>query len=272
MDSTPIAQRPTEVGVVDASHVAPPADVSAGDASPGSDVDASVAWSPLPASEIEGPREIPLEPGRPVWYAFAKTGVRPRRLVGHLHGICGPPVYACGKWIAAGAEAGVVVCPTGNAKCGDSPVSPASWEAASWNDLVTIMDHDLEASIAKVEAKHKGTIDRSDAVLTGYSRGAYASAVIARLPKNKNRWPYLVLIEANVSLTAASLRASGVRAVALVAGEQGTEIAGERATAETLERDGFPVKLFVMKKTGHLYSDDMEYVMHDALSWVVAQR
>jgi hypothetical protein len=247
----------------------PPPETSAPDASV---VDASVAWSPLPASDIDGPHEVSLEPGRPVWYAFAKSPARSRRLIGHLHGICGPPVYACGKWIAAGAEAGIMVCPTGNAKCGDSPVSPASWEAASWNELVTIMDHDLEASVAKVEAKHKGTIDRTNAVLTAYSRGAYAAAVIARLPKNKNRWPYLVLIEANVSLTASSLRAAGVRAVALVAGEQGTEIAGERSTAETLERDGFPVRLFVMKKTGHLYSDDMEYVMHDALTWVVDQR
>jgi hypothetical protein len=177
-------------------------------------------------------------------------------------------VYACGKWLSAGVEAGVVVCPTGNAKCGDSAVSPASWEAPSWNELVTLMDHDLEASVAKVEAKHRGSIDRSGAILTGYSRGAYAASVIARLPKNKNRWPYLVLIEASVSLSASSLRAAGVKAVALVAGEVGTEIASERATAEALEKDGFPARLFVMKKTGHLYSDDMEYVMHDALSWV----
>lgn len=228
------------------------------------------SWAPLPASDIDGPHELPLEPGRPVWYALSKSGPRPRRLVGHLHGICGPPVYACGRWISAGVEAGVLVCPTGNAKCGDSPLGPASWEAPSWSELVTIMDHDLESAVAKVEARHKGSIDRSNAILTGYSRGAYAAAVIARLPKNKNRWPYLVLIEANVTLDAATLRAAGVRAVALVGGEQGNEIAGERTTVEALARDAFPAKLFVMRNTGHLYSDDMEYVMHDALTWVTA--
>lgn len=258
-----------EPRIVEASTADATADANA-DADADTDADAAGAWAPLSSSEIDGPHEIPLEPGRTVWYALPRSGAKPRRLVGHLHGICGPPVYACGKWIAAGVDAGVLVCPTGNAKCGDSPVSPASWEAPSWNELLTIMDHDLEASVAKVEAKHKGSIDRSNAVLTGYSRGAYAAAVIARLPKNKNRWPYLVLIEANVSLSAASLKAGGVRAVALVAGEQGNEIAGERATVETLERDGFPAKLFVMRKTGHLYSDDMEWVMHDALTWVTA--
>lgn len=263
----------TPTAELDASREAAPADLSVRDVAgvDASTMDATARWSPLPASEIDGPHETPLEVGRPVWYALAKSGARPRRLIGHLHGICGPPVYACGKWIAAGAEAGVVVCPTGNAKCGDSPVSPASWEASSWTELVTIMDHDLEASIAKVEAKHKGTIDRSDAILTGYSRGAYAAAVIARLPKNKSRWPHLVLIEANVSLSASTLRAAGVRSVALIAGEQGTEIAGERTTVEALEKDGFPARLFVMKRTGHLYSDDMEYVMHDALTWVGQQ-
>jgi hypothetical protein len=273
VDSTPSA--PTIDGAAARLDVSAP-DASHPDASPiesTRDAPAELpAWSPLPAPEIEGPREIPLEPGRTVWYALAKSGARPRRLVGHLHGLCGPPAYACGKWIAAGAEVGVLVCPTGNAKCGDSPFSPASWEAPTWNELVTLMDHDLESSVAKVEAKHKGTIDRSGAVLTGYSRGAYAAAVIARLPKNKDRWPYLVLIEANVSLTAASLRAAGVRGVALIAGERGTEIAGERKTVEALERDGYPARLFVMKKTGHPYSDDMEHVMHDALSWVLDAR
>lgn len=272
VDPTPSSPPPSPAEPAVVTQEAPARDARATEnASPDVSPDAGVAWAPLPASAIDGPHAIALEPGRPVWYAFAKDGPRPRRLVGHLHGMCGPPAYACGKWIGAGVEAGALVCPTGNAKCGDSPVSPASWEAPSWSELVTIMDHDLEASIAKVEAKHVGSIDRGSAILTGYSRGAYAAAVIARLPKNRNRWPYLVLIEANVSLTAASLRAAGVRAVALVAGEQGNEIAGERATVEALARDAFPARLFVMKNTGHLYSDDMEYVMHDALSWVVAQ-
>jgi hypothetical protein len=275
VESTPATPSPDAATLPASENAAarPPAvpDAAADSGPDAPEMDATAAWSPLPASDIDGPHELPLEPGRPVWYALRKAGPRPRRLVGHLHGICGPPVYACGKWIAAGVETGVLVCPTGNAKCGDSPVSPASWEAPSWTELVTIMDHDLEASVAKVEAKHKGSIDRSGAILTGYSRGAYAAAVIARLPKNKNRWPYMVLIEANVSLSAASLKAAGVRAVALVAGELGNEISGERATVEALERDGFPARLFVMKKTGHVYSDDMEYVMHDALTWVVAQ-
>lgn len=130
------------------------------------------------------------------------------------------------------------------------------------------MDRDLEASVAKVNAKHPGALRREGAILTGWSRGAFAAAPIARM--HPGRWPFLVLIEADVPLTAAGLRRAGVRAVALVAGEKGTEITGERKTAEKLAADGFPVRLFVMKGTAHLYSDDIDAIMREAMSFVLS--
>jgi hypothetical protein len=130
------------------------------------------------------------------------------------------------------------------------------------------MDHDLESSIAKVEKKRGPVFRREGAVLTGYSRGAFAAPLIAR--NHPGRWPYLVLIEANAPLSAASLRKAGVRAVALVAGELGTEITGMRKTEQELHAANFPARLFVMRKTGHPYSDDMEDVMHAALGFVLS--
>ena len=220
------------------------------------------------ADRVDGPHELPLSGERAVFYALPRGGERPWRVVGHLHGICYPPSYSCGRWIGAASDLGVLVCPTGNARCGDSGVGPPSWEAPTWEELVTIMDGDLERSIAKVEAKHRGSIRRDGGVLTGFSRGAYAAPVIARL--HPGRWPYLVLIEANVPLAAASLRKAGVRAVALVAGETGTELAGERRTAAALEEAGFPVRLFVMPRVAHLYSDDMDQIMREALAFVTS--
>ncbi len=261
----------------------PPASVDAAVAPPHPPVDAAVVadqvldagptiapWMPPVPARIEGPREdLSLDAGRPVYYAFPREGTRPFRLVAHLHGMCGPPSYACGKWIGAGTDVGAMICPTGNARCGDSPYSPPSWEASTWPELVAQMDADLERSIAKVDARRPGTFHREGAILTGYSRGAYAAAPIAR--RHPGRWPYLVLIEANVPLTVEGLKKSGVRAVALVAGEQGLEIAGMRKTEAELVADGFPAKLFVMRRTGHPYSEDIEYVMHDALAYVLAQ-
>lgn len=225
---------------------------------------------PLDKEAIDGPHEeMSLDAGRPVWYALPKreAGAPPLRLVGHLHGVCGGPPYACGKWIGSGTAAGVMVCPTGNAHCGESPYSPPSWEAATWAELVGLMDQDLETSIAKVGAKKKGAFTREGAILTGYSRGAYAAPQIAR--SHPNRWRHLVLIEANVPLSVAGLKAAGVRSVALVAGEQGDQIPGMRKTEAALEGESYPVKLFVMKKTGHPYSADMEDVMAAALSFVL---
>jgi hypothetical protein len=91
--------------------------------------------------------------------------------------------------------------------------------------------------------------------------------VIARA--HPGRWPYLVLIEANVPLAAASLRKAGVRAVALVAGELGTEIAGERRTEAELVRAGFPARLFVMARVAHVYSDDVDRIMSEAMAFVL---
>lgn len=212
-------------------------------------------------------RTLPLVDDRYVYYALSRAP-EPARVVGHLHGICYPPSYSAGRFLNAATSVGVLVTPTGNARCGDSPNGPPSWEAPSWEELVSIMDADLERSITKVAAKHPGALDRKNAVLTGFSRGAYAAPVIARA--HPGRWPMLVLIEANVPLKAESLRKAGVKAVALVAGEVGTEIAGERKTAAALEADGFPVKLFVMPKVAHLYSDDMEDIMSAALSFVLS--
>ena len=211
-------------------------------------LDASAPQRAL-ADRVDGPHELPLTADRAVFYALPRAGARPGRIIGHLHGICYPPSYSCGRWIGAASDLGVLVCPTGNARCGDSGLGPPSWEAPTWDELVTIMDGDLERSIAKVEARHPGSIRREGGVLTGFSRGAYAAPVIARA--HPGRSPYLVLIEANVPLAAASLRKAGVRAVALVAGETGTEIAGERKTAAALEQAGFPVRLFVMPRVAH---------------------
>src|SRR5262249_35282124 len=116
--------------------------------------------------------------------------------------------------------------------------------------------------------KHPGAVKREGAILTGYSRGAYAAPIVAAM--QPGRWPYLVLVEADVSLSKASLAKAGVQAVALVAGEWGPELPKMKKTEEALVKSGVRARLFVMKKTGHLYSEDIEQVMRDALAFVIA--
>jgi hypothetical protein len=223
------------------------------------------------ATSIDGPHYLSLESGRPIYYAFPGDpagAAEPWRIVANLHGTCGGPLYACGSWAHAGVEVGALVCPTGNAHCGSSPLGPPTWEAPSWDELVRDMDTDLERSIAIVLARHPRSIRRDGAVLTGYSRGGYAVPFIAGM--HPGRWPFLLIIEADATLDPASLRRARVRAVALVAGELGDQIAEMRKTANALVAASFPARLFVMPRTGHLYSGNMEDVMREALAFLLA--
>jgi pimeloyl-ACP methyl ester carboxylesterase len=187
-------------------------------------------------------------------------------LIAGLHGVCNPPEYACGYWTAAAAERGLLVCPTGNARC-----SAASYHAPTWTEPETLMDADLEAAIAATAARFPALVapveERRGAVLFGFSKGAYAAVRIAQA--HPGRWPYLVLVEADVALEPSALRAAGVRAVALLAGEFSPSHRSERRTAAALERAGFPARLWVMPHAGHYYSPDIDTLMAEALDFVL---
>ena len=213
------------------------------------------------ATRAIGPYETPFDKKRTVYYVAARSTGRPARLLANLHGVCNPPGYACGYWVEAAASAGFLVCPSGNATCG--PNGPPTW-----TESFTQMDADLEKAIAAVDALHPGEIGRDGAILTGFSLGATAAYQIARA--HPGRWPYLILNEANVALDAKQLEAAGVRAVALIAGERSAQIAGERKTEARLAKQGYPVRLWVMKGAGHHYSGDIDVIMSEAIAFVLA--
>ena len=131
------------------------------------------------------------------------------------------------------------------------------------------MDRDLEHAIDGVSALYPDEVERRGEVLTGFSRGAYSAPFIAL--KHPGRWPYLVLVEADVPLDVATLKRAGVEAVAMLAGEWGSQIGGERATADKLRAQGFPAKFWTMQKAGHYYSADIDALMGEAIDWVVRQ-
>jgi hypothetical protein len=234
------------------------------DASPTPIADAAIeAAAPLPPPEPRpiGPYQIPFDGKRGVYYVVPKSRKTPARLLANLHGVCNPPGYACGYWVQSASERGFLVCPEGNSHCG--PNGPPTWDQP-----FPKFDTDLERAIAEVDAHYPGEISREGAVLTGFSLGAYAAAHIARA--HPGRWPYLILIEANVALDAADLRKAGVRAVAMIAGEIGNQAAGERQTVAKLEKQGFRAKYWVMKGAGHHYSGDIDTIMSEALDFVLA--
>jgi hypothetical protein len=214
-----------------------------------------------PKREI-GPFEIPFLGERKVFFARPSEPAKGHRLIANLHGVCNPPAYACGYWVNAASRVGFLVCPTGDATCGK-----AAYDAPTWSGSYEKMGDDLEKAIVAVDAAHPGEISREGAILTGFSRGAYAAARLAQV--HPGRWPYLVLNEANVSLESAALRKAGVRAVAMIAGERSGQVAGERATVARLVAQGYPARFWVMPGAGHHYSENIDEIMGEAIAWLL---
>ena len=212
-----------------------------------------------PAPRETGPFELAFAARRNVYFTLPAT--TQKRLIANLHGMCNPPGYACGYWTSAAKEEGFLICPTGNATCGGGASAPPTWTEGT-----SAVDRDLEASIAVVDAAYPNEMSRDGAILTGFSRGAYLAPDIAAM--HPGRWPYLILNEANVPLDAKRLRAAGVRAVAMIAGEYGSELAGERATVKRLKAAGFPAEMYVMPKAGHFYSANINDIMAQAITFV----
>ncbi|CAN5611754.1 hypothetical protein BH09MYX1_BH09MYX1_44530 [soil metagenome] len=237
------------------------ATADANDANDTAALDASFAHASLDLRDAIGPYEAYMLEGRPVWYALPWRKDE-TRLIAHLHGQCAPPVFSCGQWLDAGAARGFVVCPTGNEHC-TSAMGPAMWD-----ESFALMDQDLEHAIAIAAKKTDGGFTRDGAVLTGFSRGGWAAIELVRM--HPGRWPHLILIEADVTATAAILRTAKVTSLVMIAGEWGTELPGERKTVDALLVAGYRAKLLVMPKTAHLYSANIDALMSEALDFVTA--
>jgi hypothetical protein len=230
------------------------------DANANERADANASVDAAPVERAHGPFEAVMAGTRKVYYVIPNHPGK-ARLIANLHGVCNPPGYACGYWVNAASKAGFLVCPEGNSRCGANG-------PPTWTEPVAAMDADLERAIAVVDAEYPGEVGREGAVLTGFSLGAYAAVQIAR--NHPGRWTYLVLNEADVALDATQLRTAGVKAVALLAGENGSQVAGERRTADRLVKQGFPARLWVMKGAGHHYSADIDALMAEAIAFVLA--
>jgi pimeloyl-ACP methyl ester carboxylesterase len=208
-------------------------------------------------------RHIPFAPNRSAFVVMPRAAGTSPRLLAMIHGVCTPPSYVCGAWRSAASDVGLLVCPTGNATCG-----PEGTGSPTWEEPFADIDADLERSIDAVRRRVKPAFTRKGAILAGYSRGGYVAVITA--VRHPGRWPFLIINEADVDLTLPMLRAAGVRSVALIAGEWGTQIAGERRTTAALAANGYPARLWVMGRVGHPYSSDIDAIMQEAMAFVLS--
>jgi dienelactone hydrolase len=183
----------------------------------------------------------------------------------NLHGMCNAPEYSCAPWLAAAGESHFVTCPRGGERCGaDGGFGPY------WARDAALVDEDLNRAIDAIDRESGGRLERAGAVLTGFSRGGYLALDLAK--REPGRWPYLVIVEADVRVDAAMLEKAGVKAIAFVTGELSTQRRGMEKSAAALSTAGVRSKLWVMPGAGHAYSTDIAAIAKEALTFIEAGR
>jgi len=113
-----------------------------------------------------------------------------------------------------------------------------------------------------------GGVDRQQpGVLLGFSQGAYiADAVLRASP---GRWRGVAFVAAFVNLSRASLERRGVRRVVLAAGRRDMTRSSLEATAQRLQREGFPARFVDLGAVGHTCAPSRSSPgWRDALAWL----
>ncbi len=200
---------------------------------------------------------IHLYPPLPGSYA-TKTGAP---LVVMLHGMCSDPLPTCDYWSRAGREGTFLVCPTGNSQCHGWP----DWRGTG-EQKAAFLDGVLDA-IARRYGEHVAA--PGNGILMGFSRGAFVARDVAYARPGHYRG--LILIGAALRPDPKRLRASGIRAVVLAAGDYDeARPTMQRATAE-LNAAGLPARYLSTGKIWHQLPGDLEPLMREALAWIGGQ-
>ncbi|MBS2019217.1 MAG: hypothetical protein JST00_40505 [Deltaproteobacteria bacterium] len=173
----------------------------------------------------------------------------------YLHGIHGLPQNGC-PWLREGAsEVGWLVCPAAS--------SPLPNGTFSWGGSLA----DQHAVVARAEraAQRAGAERASSNVLVGFSQGSYLAVDLVN--HRLGRYRGLVLLAADVDLTASALRDAGVSRVALGAGQLDGSYAPLRRTAERLRSEGFDVRFVDLGAIGHTYQTTETAALAGAIAW-----
>jgi hypothetical protein len=185
----------------------------------------------------------------------------PPRLITVLHAMCISPQENCAFLRPLAEGRGMLVCPTGNATCGDGS---STWEGPAAARAEYVRD-----SIAAAERFLGQEIDhaRGD-VLFGSSRGAFvARDVIYEGPSG--RWTGLVLVGAEIALDPARVRRAGVRRVLLAAPDFDGAAATMRRSRGALCRAGIPARFVSLGPHGHGMIEGSPAILARSLDWVM---
>lgn len=215
----------------------------------------SCASLAIAASE---PRRLEFGGKRPAVYYSSQRDDGRRPMIVMLHGMCALPEYECPAFRAGATADNWLLCPPGPSAC--------SGAGAMWTGSTKTMLRAIDLPLQAFAERHAERIDTRRKALVGYSLGAPAALRIALA--QPGQWSGLMIVNAGVQPSAATLKKAGIRRVALVAGERDRSAHKLRAAATRLKRAGVDAQYFSMGPVGHYFDATSESRLVESLTWL----
>jgi pimeloyl-ACP methyl ester carboxylesterase len=205
------------------------------------------------------PQRLDFGARRPAVYYTSQHDRGKRPLIVMLHGMCALPEWECPVFRAGATADGWLLCAPGPAAC-------AGGGGAMWVGSTKTLIRAVEQPLKALGERHAQRIDAGRKALVGYSLGAPAALRVALA--QPGQWSGLMIVNASVEPSAATLRKAGVLRIALVAGERDRSAQKLKRAALRLKRAGVDAEYFSMGPVGHYFDASSESRLVEALTWL----
>jgi predicted esterase len=177
-----------------------------------------------------------------------------------LHGMCMDPLRTCDSWSQAARSGAWLVCPSGNARCGDR---------SDWSGAPEARARHLDSVRQALDdrfGEHVASPGRD--VLMGFSRGAFVARDVVYV--RPGWFSTLVLIGAALVPDPATLKSAGIEHVLLASGDfDGARPTMVSATSK-LVAAGLDARFEALGPVWHQMPPDMTRFVTGALQWSAA--
>ena len=175
-----------------------------------------------------------------------------------FHGMCGSAEEQCPFLSSSTTPHGWLLCTNGPNKCNGG--------GYSWEGSAAVQAKLADESVNALQDAFKGQVSTTSGVLIGYSLGARAALTYLEQPNQ--HWSGLVLINSGAEPAVSTLKKTGIKRVAFIAGDLDATAGAMWTNAKNLRNQGIEAKYFSMGKVAHFFDDSCIARFVAPLSWV----